>query len=87
MHLPAIAASDTQQRAARTSSLASMGVQVFFDVNGVPRVVEVVDESVGKETAARRPTRDKADPSNIGSVPAPMSGEVVEVKAMPGGGV
>lgn len=50
--------------------------QVFFDVNGVPRVVEVVDENVGKESATKRAVRDKADPSNIGSVPAPMAGEV-----------
>ena len=28
--------------------------------------------------------RDKADPSDIGSVASPMSGEVIDVKAKPG---
>ena len=59
--------------------------EVYFEANGVPRVVEVRDRGVGKEaTAARRLSRDKADPSDIGSVAAPMAGEVVEVKAAPG---
>ncbi len=40
----------------------------------------------GKDTvaAARRPSRDKADTDNVGSVPAPMAGEVIEVTAAPG---
>ena len=59
--------------------------EVFFEANGVPRVVEVVDKKAFKDSAAgRRPIRDKADPTDIGSVAAPMAGEVVEVKATPG---
>lgn len=56
--------------------------EVFFEANGVPRVVEVADKRATTEAAAgRRPLRDKADPANVGSVAAPMAGEVVEVKA------
>lgn len=59
--------------------------EVFFEANGVPRVVEVKDKNITKDSAAaRKPQRDRADVSNIGSVPAPMAGEVVEVKAKPG---
>ncbi|EFN52428.1 hypothetical protein CHLNCDRAFT_138936 [Chlorella variabilis] len=58
--------------------------EVFFECDGVPRVVEIKD--LGKDTvaAARRPARDKADVGDAGSVPAPMAGEVIEVKAAPG---
>lgn len=59
--------------------------EVFFEANGIPRVVEVRDTRVANESAGSRPpSRDKADPSDIGSVASPMSGEVVEVKAGPG---
>jgi len=59
--------------------------EVFFEANGIPRVVEVRDTSVQKDVSSSRPpSRDKADPSDIGSVASPMSGEVVEVKAAPG---
>jgi pyruvate carboxylase len=63
--------------------------EVFFEANGVPRVVEVRDRGVGRAAAAgaRRPARDKADPSDVGSVAAPMAGEVVDVKAAPGSAV
>ena len=62
--------------------------EVFFEANGVPRVVEVLDKRATSQAAAgRRPLRDKADPLNVGSVAAPMSGEVVEVKAASGGNV
>lgn len=62
--------------------------EVFFEANGVPRVVEVTDKRAGEVVqAGRRPVRDKADPSDAGSVAAPMAGEVVEVKAQPGGAV
>eukprot|EP00887_Chlorella_sp_A99_P003326 scaffold26.g3326.t1 len=62
--------------------------EVFFEVNGVPRMVEVREESEAQVGgAARRATRDKADPSNVGSVAAPMAGEVVEVVAAPGASV
>ncbi|KAL4422522.1 hypothetical protein ABPG75_008719 [Micractinium tetrahymenae] len=57
--------------------------EVFFEANGIPRVVEVKEES--KATAQlKKPARDKADVSDPGSVPAPMAGEVIEVKAKPG---
>lgn len=61
--------------------------EVFFESNGVPRVVEVVDKkSYESDTSkfARRPARDKADPLLPGSVAAPMAGEVIEVKVKPG---
>jgi pyruvate carboxylase len=62
--------------------------EVFFEANGVPRVVEVADKKASEVTkAGRRPVRDKADPADAGSVAAPMAGEVVEVKAQPGGTV
>jgi pyruvate carboxylase len=48
---------------------------VFFELNGHPREVTVVDRSV-KATAERRP---KADPSNADHVPAPMAGKIVSV--------
>lgn len=59
--------------------------EVFFEANGIPRMVEVQDRNSGKETSSgRKAVRDKADPANIGSVAAPMSGAIVEVKATPG---
>ena len=61
--------------------------EVFFESNGVPRVVEVVDRQSYESDAsksARRPARDKADPLVAGSVAAPMGGEVIEVKVKPG---
>jgi len=65
--------------------------EVFFEANGIPRVVEVRDRGLGKDAAAgaRKPQRDKADTSDLGSVAAPMAGEVVEVKAdvIPGSSV
>jgi len=62
--------------------------EVFFEANGVPRVVEVRDLGVGKEAVAgRKPARDKANPSDLGSVAAPMAGEVVEVKTSPGASI
>lgn len=58
--------------------------EVFFEANGMPRVVEVKDLSASKDSTTRRAARDKADVSDVGSVAAPMAGEVVEVKAAPG---
>ena len=60
---------------------------MFFESNGVPRAVEVVDKKSYESDAsksARRPARDKADPLLPGSVAAPMAGEVIEVKVKPG---
>lgn len=61
--------------------------EVFFESNGVPRAVEVVDKKSYESDAsksARRPARDKADPLLPGSVAAPMAGEVIEIKVKPG---
>ena len=61
--------------------------EVFFESNGVPRAVEVVDKKSYESDAsksARGPARDKADPLLPGSVAAPMGGEVIEVKVKPG---
>ena len=55
--------------------------EVFFEVNGVPRVVEVVDKQAG---STGRIAREQADKTSLGSVGAPMSGEVVEVSVKPG---
>lgn len=56
--------------------------EVFFETNGIPRVVDVVDSGVAK--ALGRAARDKADPDTLGSIGAPMAGQVVEVLAKPG---
>ncbi len=59
--------------------------EVFFEVNSVPRVVEVLDRSEEVRGApGRKAARERADTSNLGSVAAPMSGEVIAVKAKPG---
>jgi pyruvate carboxylase len=66
---------------------------VYFEVNGVPRVVEVEDTraapggaaaSGGGGPRAARATREKADVGLLGSVGAPMAGSVVEVSVKPG---
>jgi pyruvate carboxylase len=49
--------------------------QVFFELNGQPREVQVVDRSVAKEQAQRV----KAEPGNPLHVAAPMPGAVVGV--------
>lgn len=60
--------------------------EVFFETNGVPRTVEVVDrtDTTGQGGPARKAAREKADSSVLGSVGAPMAGEVIEVSAKPG---
>ena len=50
---------------------------LFFDLNGHPREVEVVDNRHAKEAAAR----PKADKDNLHHLGSPMPGTVVEVKA------
>lgn len=56
--------------------------EVFFETNGIPRVVDVVDNNVAK--ALGRAARDKADADTLGSIGAPMAGQVVDVLAKPG---
>ena len=60
--------------------------EVFFEANGVPRTVEIVDTTDQSEGGGpvRKASREKADPDVLGSVGAPMSGEVIEVTAKPG---
>jgi pyruvate carboxylase len=53
---------------------------LFFELNGHPREVEVVDLKLGKAVAAR-PKADKDDLHHLGS---PMPGTVIEVKAAAG---
>jgi len=50
--------------------------QVFFELNGQPREVQVIDKSVAAEGTGRRP---KAEPGNLLHVAAPMPGAVVAV--------
>ncbi len=54
--------------------------QVFFELNGQPRSIRVVDESASSTTVVR----EQADPMDPGSVGAPMPGAVVEVRAKQG---
>jgi pyruvate carboxylase len=53
---------------------------LYFDLNGHPREVEVLDRRYGKEVAAR----PKADKDNLHHLGSPMPGTVVEVKAAAG---
>ncbi|MGB0669955.1 MAG: pyruvate carboxylase, partial [Rhodospirillales bacterium] len=46
--------------------------EVFFELNGQPRMIKVVD----KQVAPSAPANEKADPSKPGHVPAPMPGLV-----------
>ncbi|CAL8463302.1 g2836 [Coccomyxa elongata] len=62
--------------------------EVFFESNGVPRVVEVTDTTAADSAAAgigvAKAAREKASPTEDGSVGAPMAGEVIDVKIKPG---
>jgi len=55
---------------------------VFFELNGIPRSIEVLDTKVAELApgGGLRTLRERADPMVGGSVGAPMSGKVVEVK-------
>jgi pyruvate carboxylase len=61
---------------------ASGNREVFFELNGLPRVVEV-HEDVSMEGELSL-AKEKADPSDVGSVGAPMAGQVLDVKVKPG---
>ena len=59
--------------------------EVFFETNGIPRVVEVRDTNRAEAGKALKvQVREKADTTDMGSVASPMSGEVIDVKAKPG---
>jgi pyruvate carboxylase len=53
---------------------------LFYELNGHPREVKVLDRSLGIEVK----TRLKADPENLHHLGSPMPGMVVEVKVKPG---
>jgi len=53
---------------------------VFFELNGRMRSIKVRDEAASAEVVER----PKADPTDPGSVGAPMPGVVIEVKVEPG---
>ena len=54
--------------------------EVFFEMNGIPRVVEILDKTEeGSTKKTRLASREKSDPADMGSVGSPMAGEVVEV--------
>ena len=53
---------------------------LFFELNGHPREVKVIDRKLGKIA----PTRPKADRDNLHHLGATMPGMVVEVKVKPG---
>jgi pyruvate carboxylase len=53
---------------------------VFYELNGHPREVKVLDRSLGIEVK----TRLKADADNLHHLGSPMPGMVVEVKVKPG---
>jgi pyruvate carboxylase len=62
--------------------------EVFFDLNGIPRLVEVLDRRA-KETSEKgagnmQAVRERANPELLGEVGAPMSGAVIEVKVAAG---
>ncbi|KIY92211.1 pyruvate carboxylase subunit A [Monoraphidium neglectum] len=60
--------------------------EVFFEANGVPRVVEVADTRTA-DALVKKAVREKSDTSILGSVGAPMAGSVIEVSVKPGQGV
>lgn len=61
--------------------------EVFFEVNGVPRVVEVEDRTSSGSSSVKKAVREKADISVLGSVGAPMSGSIIDVSVKPGSNV
>ncbi|GLC41025.1 hypothetical protein PLESTB_000951200 [Pleodorina starrii] len=57
--------------------------EVFFEANGVPRVVEVTDKKA-ELLVGKKAVREKADLAVLGSVGAPMAGTIIEVSVKPG---
>ena len=66
-----LAVSDVDQRGEQ---------RVFFELNGQPRTVELVN----RQATASVTAHPKADPSNPNHVAAPMPGKVVEIGVKPG---
>jgi len=59
--------------------------EVFFEVNGIPRSVIIDDNSTDHATDLKpRDLAIRADEGDLGSVGAPMAGEVIEVTAATG---
>jgi len=62
--------------------------EVFFDLNGIPRVVETEDrrskEAADKKSKLMQAARERANPDIAGELGAPMSGAVIEVKVAAG---
>ncbi|KAJ1999464.1 pyruvate carboxylase [Coemansia thaxteri] len=54
--------------------------EVYFEINGEPRIVTVVDQSTQPEAKVRA----RADPAQKNQLGAPMSGAVVEIKVAVG---
>ena len=57
--------------------------RLFYQLNGFPRALEIVDENFGTETTKR----EKADPLIPGHVPSPMPGKILEMKVQVGDSV
>lgn len=53
---------------------------IFFKLNGFPREIEILDQSLAKA----KQNRPKADTTNLKHVPAPMPGKVVSIAVAPG---
>lgn len=53
--------------------------EVFFEANGVPRVVEVTDKKA-ELVVGKKAVREKVDLAVLGSVGAPMAGTIIEVR-------
>ncbi|KAJ2237575.1 pyruvate carboxylase, partial [Coemansia sp. RSA 455] len=54
--------------------------EVYFEINGEPRIVTITDQSIQPEAK----TRPRADPAQKNQLGAPMSGAVVEIKVAVG---
>lgn len=50
--------------------------RLFFQLNGFPRALEIEDESFGGTTTKR----EKANPTEPGSIPSPMPGKIIDIK-------
>ena len=54
-------------------------------MNGIPRSIEVNDLNISDASGEVAPAMaEKADVNQVGSVGAPMAGEVIDIKVEPG---